>query len=562
MYQVLYRMWRPARFADVIGQDAIITTLRRQVAQQRIAHAYLFSGTRGTGKTTTARILARAVNCAAPQDGEACNACEVCQALRDGRGMDVLELDAASNNGVDEIRDLRDKVRFPPAAGRFRVIIIDEAHMLSGGAFNALLKTLEEPPEHVVFILCTTEPQRLPATILSRCQRFDFARVPAETVARLMGDICQSLGVAFEHPGLMLIAHAGGGSVRDALSLLDVALGFAPPGETLTAALIREALGAPDEDLLTALLTCLLSADGGGALSLADGWLRAGRDAAVLLRELAGFTRAVVVAAQTPQAANILEVTDDEAQSLAALARRAPVAAWLRWLELFSRAEGDMRYAGQPRILLELCLSRAAHPESVADAPLEERLQRLEALYARGLPAAPPQAVPQTAPQAAPGAMPPPQAIFPPNPAPIAAPAQPAKPVAAPKRSAAPAPSDTPAPADADALLAGLTERIRGNALTAGLSVFLKKVSSAAYEDGTLTLRFDQVEDTAHGVLSRDQNHAALESALHDLAGPEATLVLSLGADAAPAPTRVQHSLLDQAADIFGRGLIVVQSDD
>ena len=224
MYQALYRTWRPERFSDVVGQEAIVSTLVRQVESGRIAHAYLFSGSRGTGKTTTAKILARAINCAHPLPGaDPCGTCEACQSILTEQSMDVVEIDAASNNGVDEIRDLREKIQYPPSVGRYKVYIVDEVHMLSTGAFNALLKTLEEPPAHAVFILATTEPQKLPATILSRCQRFDFRRIPARLIEERLEKVLKASGVKAESEAIQLIARSAEGGMRDALSLLDTA---------------------------------------------------------------------------------------------------------------------------------------------------------------------------------------------------------------------------------------------------------------------------------------------------------------------------------------------------
>ncbi|MDL2318905.1 DNA polymerase III subunit gamma/tau, partial [Eubacteriales bacterium OttesenSCG-928-A19] len=238
--QALYRQWRPMRFSDVYGQDAAITTLRNQVASGRISHAYLFCGSRGTGKTTTAKIFARAVNCASPVDGEPCGECAACKALEDDGSLDIVEIDAASNNGVDEIRDLREKVKYPPQNGRYRVYIIDEVHMLSTGAFNALLKTLEEPPPHALFILATTEPQRLPATVISRVQRYDFRRIPAQVIVERLRVIVEGEHADVTDEALRLIARSAEGGMRDAISLLDMALSYG--GGSVDAALVRDVL--------------------------------------------------------------------------------------------------------------------------------------------------------------------------------------------------------------------------------------------------------------------------------------------------------------------------------
>ena len=242
MYQVLYRKWRPRRFADVVGQPQVTVTLQHELTEGRIAHAYLFTGSRGTGKTTCAKILAKAVNCLNPQEGDPCGECEICRAADDGSLMDIVEIDAASNNGVDNIRSLREEANFTPAAAKYRVYIIDEVHMLSVGAFNALLKTLEEPPPHVIFILATTEVHKLPATILSRCQRFDFRRIPPEDIAQRLHYVAQEEGASIEEDAALLLARLADGALRDALSLLDQCLGRS---RTVTEAVVNETAGLP-----------------------------------------------------------------------------------------------------------------------------------------------------------------------------------------------------------------------------------------------------------------------------------------------------------------------------
>ncbi|MDQ6847725.1 MAG: DNA polymerase III subunit gamma/tau, partial [Candidatus Dormibacteraeota bacterium] len=264
MATALYRRYRSARFADLVGQDVIATTLRNEVRASSLAHAYLFTGIRGTGKTSTARILARAVNCLAPQDGEPCNECSACREILDGSSVDVLEIDAASNRGIDEMRDLRDKVKYLPASLRRKVYIIDEAHMLTTEAWNAFLKTLEEPPAHVLFVLATTEPHKVPETVRSRVQRFDFRRVSSADTAAHLARILKAENTAADEQALALLARAGQGSLRDALSMLDQAL--AGGERPLTADNVRRALGLADPATLHALLEALAGDDGAGAL--------------------------------------------------------------------------------------------------------------------------------------------------------------------------------------------------------------------------------------------------------------------------------------------------------
>ena len=376
-YQALYRRYRPARFDDFVGQEAIIKTLRSQVMSGRIAHAYLFCGTRGTGKTSTAKVFARAVNCENPDRGEPCGQCAACRALLAESSLDILEIDAASNNGVDEIRDLREKVKYPPQSGRYRVYIIDEVHMLSQGAFNALLKTLEEPPAYVVFILATTEPQKLPATILSRCQRFDFGRIPAHQIIARLRVALDEGGIAAEEAALARIARAAEGGMRDAWSILDMCLGYAQEdGAGLTEALVLQVLGAADKRFLFEFADRLISADAVGALEMIDGMMRAGREVQVFVRDVSGHLRNLMLAGVCgqAQAESLLEVTAEDAQAYVEQAGRTSRTRLMRMLDLFLASETDMKWAAQPRFALEAATLRACEPE--------ESLQ-LEALVAR-----------------------------------------------------------------------------------------------------------------------------------------------------------------------------------
>ena len=376
-YQALYRRYRPARFDDFVGQEAVIRTLRSQVMSGRIAHAYLFCGTRGTGKTSTAKVFARAVNCENPDRGEPCGVCSACRALSAESSLDILEIDAASNNGVDEIRDLREKVKYPPQTGRYRVYIIDEVHMLSQGAFNALLKTLEEPPSYVVFILATTEPQKLPATILSRCQRFDFGRILAHQIVDRLRVALSEGGVKAEEAALARIARAAEGGMRDAWSIMDMCLGYAQEdGEGLTEALVLQVLGAADKRFLFDFADRLISADTIGVLTLIDEMMRAGREVQVFARDVSGHLRNLMLAdvCGEEHTAQLLEVTKEDAQTYVEQARRTSHTRLMRMLDLFLQSETDMKWAAQPRFALEAAALRACEPE--------ESLQ-LEALISR-----------------------------------------------------------------------------------------------------------------------------------------------------------------------------------
>ena len=283
MYLALYRKYRPQNFSEVIGQKHIVQTLNNQIETDKIGHAYLFCGSRGTGKTSIAKIFARAINCENPVNGDSCGKCDTCKALLTNN-IDILEIDAASNNVVDEIRDLREKVKYPPINGKYKVYIVDEVHMLSTNAFNALLKTLEEPPKHVVFILATTEVHKLPATILSRCMRFDFKLVSVEELVQLLQKILTSEGVKFEEKALSLIARAGEGSVRDTLSIADMCISYS--GTTLTYESVIEVLGTTEKEKLTKLTDNILSRNMGGALLELDNILSSGKSPLVLSKDL------------------------------------------------------------------------------------------------------------------------------------------------------------------------------------------------------------------------------------------------------------------------------------
>ncbi len=396
-YQALYRRYRPARFSDFVGQEAVIRTLKSQVTSGRIAHAYLFCGTRGTGKTSAAKVFARAVNCLHPEDGEPCGTCEVCRALAGEGSLDILEIDAASNNGVDEIRDLREKVKYPPQSGRYRVYIVDEVHMLSAGAFNALLKTLEEPPAYVVFILATTEPQRLPATILSRCQRFDFGRIPAQQIAARLKQALEEDGVPCEDAALARIARAAEGGMRDAWSILDMALGYAQEdGRGVTEALVLHVLGAADRQTLFRFADALIGADARAALTQIDETLRAGREAQVFARDVSAHLRALMLAdvCGEEHAAELLETTQEDALAYVQQARRTSHARLMRMLDLFLQSETDMKWSAQPRFALESAALRACEPEEALQLEaLAVRVDELERRLREGVAFAAPQTV-------------------------------------------------------------------------------------------------------------------------------------------------------------------------
>ena len=372
MYQALYRKWRSRTFSEMVGQEAVIRTLRHQVASGRIAHAYLFCGSHGTGKTSAAKIMARAINCLHPVDGDPCLECESCRALMENASLDVFEMDAASNSRVEEIRDLLEKVEYPPQNGKYKVYIIDEVHMLSNAAFNALLKTLEEPPSYMVFILATTEPQKLPSTILSRCQRFDFGRLTEEQMISRMKTAIPELAEA--EPGAReLIARSADGSMRDAWSLLDTCMGS---GEKLTEKLVRETLGAADSSVLFELADTLAAGNGTQALNEIDEIMRAGCDVQVFLRDFGAHVRTVTAFKLGARSAE--EMTGANAQRYREQSEQISLPRLMRMLELAMQAEADTRYAASPRSVLELFALRACRMAEGEDVQaLADRVEEL-----------------------------------------------------------------------------------------------------------------------------------------------------------------------------------------
>ena len=495
-YQALYRRYRPARFEDFVGQEAVIKTLRSQVMSGRIAHAYLFCGTRGTGKTSTAKVFARAVNCEHPENGDPCGQCATCRALSEESSLDILEIDAASNNSVDEIRDLREKVKYPPQVGRYRVYIIDEVHMLSAGAFNALLKTLEEPPAYVVFILATTEPQKLPATILSRCQRFDFHRIPMNQIIARMKVAVEQEGIAAEDAALARIARAAEGGMRDAWSIMDMCLGYAQEdGAGLTEALVLRVLGAADRGFLFDFADRLIGADAAGALEMIDGMMRMGREVQVFVRDVSAHLRALMLAdvCGEEHAADLLDVTQEDAAAYVAQARRTSHTRLMRMLDLFLASETDMKWASQPRFALETAAIRACEPEeSLQLEALVARVDELERKLREGVVVAQQAAAP-----ASKGAAP-------------AAQAAAAAPVPAKETPKGPAP-------DAERIWQEAVKKLKQKPQLFGMVRFGRLASA---ENGVFTVVYEKATGGAYvKMLSMDDKNAQVAQALSEAAG-------------------------------------------
>ncbi len=374
--RALYREYRPETFSEVIGQDHITTILRNQVREGKLSHAYLFCGSRGTGKTSSAKILARAVNCLAPVDGEPCGKCAACALVKAG-SADVTEIDAASNNSVDNVRSLIEQAQFAPLELKYRVFIIDEVHMLSNAAFNALLKTLEEPPKPVLFILATTEPQKLPATIVSRCQRFDFHRLTIAHIVTNLTSVLERAGASIEPNGLRLIARAADGGMRDALSLADQCLSYA--GSRVTERDVLDALGTVSSAVLEDTATALLAGDAAGALHALDDVVKNGRDLGVFLTDLSRHFRALLLAKTCGDCADLLDCTDDQMQRYQKAAKNADEARILYATEQLLNVQSKLKLFSAPRIPIEAAFVRICRPlDDKSLGALEARVALLE----------------------------------------------------------------------------------------------------------------------------------------------------------------------------------------
>lgn len=383
MYQVLYRKYRPKVFADVYGQDHVTSTLKNEIKNGRISHAYLFTGSRGTGKTTCAKILAKAVNCENSVDGEPCNECEVCKGLDNGSIYDVVEIDAASNNGVDNIRDLREDTNYSPARGKYRVYIIDEVHMLSPGAFNALLKTLEEPPAHVIFILATTEVHKLPATILSRCQRFDFKRIQPETMAVRLKEVADKEGFTLHDDAAVLIARIADGALRDGLSILDQCVGRSNDIDT---ALVSDVAGLAGRESLYKLSDCIADKDSAGAMAVISELYQNSFDMERLCVEMINHFRNFLVVKTVKKSRELIVCTDDEYNSILAGAKKFTLENVIYALDLFQNTLVAIKGGATARIETELAFVKLCEPklEQTNDS-LISRISALETAIKTGI---------------------------------------------------------------------------------------------------------------------------------------------------------------------------------
>lgn len=379
-YTALYRKFRPIDFNDVKGQDHIVTTLKNQVKADRIGHAYLFCGTRGTGKTTIAKILAKTVNCEHPVAGNPCNECSMCKSISNQTSMNVIEIDAASNNGVDNIREIVDEVRYSPTEGRYKVYIIDEVHMLSAGAFNALLKTLEEPPSYVIFILATTEAHKIPITILSRCQRYDFKRITIDTIAARLTDLMQQEEVESEDKAVRYIARAADGSMRDALSLLDQCIAFYFE-QRLTYDKVLEVLGAVDIEIFARLLGFILQGAVTDCMRLLEELIITGRELAQFTIDFTWYLRNLLLVKTSDEASDMIEVSTDNLSLVKQQAEQIDVETLIRYIRIFSDLSNQIKYASQKRVMVEVALIKLCKPQM--ETNYEDIINRLKLIESK-----------------------------------------------------------------------------------------------------------------------------------------------------------------------------------
>ena len=384
-YLALYRKYRPQSFDEVRGQDHIVTTLKNQLRTGRIGHAYIFCGTRGTGKTSVAKLFAKAVNCESPVDGSPCGKCSICRSIDASVSMNVTELDAASNNSVENIRDIIENARYSPTEGNYKVFIIDEVHMLSTSAFNALLKTLEEPPAYVIFILATTEVHKIPITILSRCQRYNFKRISGEQIAACLTDLMKSEGIETEEKAMRYIARVADGSMRDAQSLLDQCIAFYI-GQPLTYDKVLEVLGSVDVDVFARLLRHITSGQADGCMSVLDEVLASGRELTQFVNDFAGYLRNLLLAQSVDDPYEVLELSKENMELIIHEAKIVKSETLIRYISILSELSNRIRYASQKRLLIEVELIKMVRPETETDYDaILDRLRVLEEKLENGI---------------------------------------------------------------------------------------------------------------------------------------------------------------------------------
>lgn len=385
-YMALYRKFRPQEFSEVKGQDHIVTTLKNQLKNDRIGHAYLFTGTRGTGKTTVAKLFAKAVNCENRQeDGSPCGECPSCRAIAEGRSMNVVEMDGASNNGVDHARSIIEEIAYPPTEGRYKVYIIDEVHMLSTGAFNALLKTIEEPPSYAIFILATTEVQKVPITILSRVQRYDFHRISIDTISARLADLMEREGVDAEEKALRYVAKVGDGSMRDSLSLLDQCIAFYPD-QTLTYDNVLNVLGAVDNEVFSKILRGIMNRDVSEVIRVVDEIIIEGREIGQFVTDFTWYLRNLLLVKNIENMEDILDISTDNLKVMQEEAQKLDEAVLMRYIRVLSTLSDQLRNATQKRVMTEIAMIRLCRPQMERDNDsMIDRIRSLEQQLANGV---------------------------------------------------------------------------------------------------------------------------------------------------------------------------------